>query len=201
MHCVCLALWTRKVLCGNFYAAYIHFHSFIHSHRTVTSCLVRRHSSACHQMLSSVTNRSPYPKTPLTVSKLSYVSWNIKYKKKSHTTYWSLKLELLFFFFFPLQGCQASPPPSLQIRQHSSITDLSIKIVPIKINGKVAVMDTYVTSLVLQCRRAGEEDLGEASKREFRRVPSLQALRGHNPRNSAVLYMCMTSLGHRGRRS
>ena len=26
---VCLALWTRKVLCGRFYAPYINFHSFI----------------------------------------------------------------------------------------------------------------------------------------------------------------------------
>ena len=32
MHCVYLALWTRKVLCGSFfYALYINFHSFIHS--------------------------------------------------------------------------------------------------------------------------------------------------------------------------
>ena len=32
MHCVYLALWTRKVLCGRFLCAiYINFHSFIHS--------------------------------------------------------------------------------------------------------------------------------------------------------------------------
>ena len=30
MYRVYLALWTRKVLCGRFYAPYIHFHSFIH---------------------------------------------------------------------------------------------------------------------------------------------------------------------------
>ena len=31
MHCVYLALWTRKVLCGSFYALYILKKSFIHS--------------------------------------------------------------------------------------------------------------------------------------------------------------------------
>ena len=105
------------------------------------------------------------------------------------------------FLFYHFRDVRRPPLPFLQIRQHSSITDLSIKIVPIKINGKVAVMDTYVMSLDLQCRKAGEEDLGEASNRVLRRVRSLQALRGHNPHNSAVLGTYMASFWHRGRRS
>ena len=29
--CVCVVLWTCKVLCGSFYVPHTHFHSFIHS--------------------------------------------------------------------------------------------------------------------------------------------------------------------------